>query len=98
MNIALRSLKIESFMGSLSSWLPRLAYIQLKRKVERCFWMVFCVNCIRFALNEGSSIQSEKLNSQTERIHVFAYILLFCAMVKVLGATRSPYILLSEDS
>ena len=85
-------------MGSLSSWLPRLAYIQLKRKAERCFWMFFCVNCLRFAVNKGSSIQPEKLNSQTERVHVFAYILLFCAIIKVLGTTRSPYILLSEDS
>lgn len=58
----------------------------------------FCVNCIRFALNEGSSILPEKLNSQTERVHVFAYILLLCAMVEVLGTTKSPCILLSEVS
>lgn len=42
----------------------------------------FCVNCIRFALNEDSSILLEKLNSQTERAHVFAYILLFYATIK----------------
>lgn len=49
------------------------------------FLDVFYSNCVSFALNEGSSILLEKLNLQTERAHVFAYILLFCALVKVLG-------------